>query len=436
MPALLEEDAHASRSESSLLFPPVTKSHIINCAYQSWYPQYKSITPRSRVIPLTQPFVDYLRADGIILPDDEDPPTPVDDDSAYISSSTHDEEDEEDDDEDVAAEWRQLHQAIRATIAELGGKVMPKLNWSAPKDATYMNANTMECNKPSDIYLLLKSSDFVTHDLEHAFDDCVSGSSDEDELTTDSIPYHLALRKSFSSWVPSLEFRCFVRNRKLLCISQRDLNHYNFLSKMQTRIKNLINDFFEIRLRHTFPDENFVFDCYITQPSEKVWLVDMNPWALRTDPILFSWLELLEMPDPVEPPIDAGLENEFMRFSIDPTRTGQMLENLRESNPEVWAALQQTEDDSGVHEDGDQAIYLKDDEEDDEYLYLPELRLVRQGDPEAQFATPQYSAHKMPKDVVEASQNGEGLMEFAKEWRKHLERAQQADAAANSSDEE
>ncbi|EME86201.1 uncharacterized protein MYCFIDRAFT_88305 [Pseudocercospora fijiensis CIRAD86] len=433
MPALLNGDAATPNTEPALPFPPVTKSHILNCAYSSWFPKYRAITPKSRVIPLTKPFVDYLRADAIVLPDDEDPPTLSDNDSAYISSSTHDDdEEEEEEQEDVAAEWRQVHQAIRATIAELGGKVIPKLNWSAPKDATFMNANTMECKKPSDIYLLLKSSDFITHDLEHAFDDCVSESSDEEDMTTDNIAYHLALRKSFPSWVPSLEFRCFVRNRKLLCISQRDLNYYDFLFKMQDRIQTVINEFFEVRLRDTFPDKSFVFDCYIPQPYEKAWLVDINPWALRTDPILFSWEELLEMDEPVEPP----MQEEFVRFSIDPAKTRQMLDHLRESNPEAWAALQRTEEDVGQLEDGEEATDSEDDDDADEELFLPELRLVHQGDPEAQFATPQYSAHKMPKDVVEASQNGEGLMEFAKEWRKHLERARQADAAASSSDDE
>ncbi|KXS93349.1 hypothetical protein AC579_2864 [Pseudocercospora musae] len=434
MPAVLNGDAAAPYKEPALPFPPVTKSHILNCAYSSWFPRYRAITPKSRVIPLTKPFVDYLRSDAMFLPDDEEPPVLSDTNSAHISLSTHDDDEEENEQEDVASEWRQVHQAIRATIAELGGKVIPKLNWSAPKDATFMNANTMECKKPSDIYLLLKSSDFVTHDLEHAFDDCISESSDEEDMTTDNITYHLALRKSFPSWVPSLEFRCFVRNCKLLCISQRDLNHYDFLSKMQDRIRSIVNEFFEIRLRDTFPDRSFVFDCYISQPYEKAWLVDINPWALRTDPILFSWEELLGMEDPIEPPLESGVQEEFVRFSIDPVKTRQMLDHLQESNPEAWTVLQRTEEDVDLTEEDEEATDSGDDDAANEELYLPELRLVHQGDPEAQFATPQYSAHKMPKDVVKASQNSEGFMEFAKEWRKHLERARQVDAATSSSD--
>lgn len=322
---------------------------------------------------------------------------------------------------------------------------MPKLNWSAPKDATWMNANTMECKKPSEIYLLLKSSDFITHDLEHAFDDCVddivepAADAVTKELTYDDIPYHLALRKVYPNFNPSVEFRCFVRDRKLLCICQRDLNHYNFLLKLEYRLSRTIFEFFGKHLQETFPDDSFVFDVYVPQPYTKPWLVDINPWAPRTDPILFSWQELLTMPAPPdleteEPEPDpvqegeSGVEAEFMRFSIDPARRAEMLERI---------GLSQADIDAADDEDNVSSSDIDDEEADEEIYYLPELRLIHKNDPEAHsFATPQYSAHKMPKDVVEASQNGEGLMEFAKEWKKHLEKAQDADGNVESSDNE
>lgn len=31
----------------------------------------------------------------------------------------------------------------------------------------------LKCQTPADVYLLLKSSDFISHDLDHAFEDCV-----------------------------------------------------------------------------------------------------------------------------------------------------------------------------------------------------------------------------------------------------------------------
>jgi len=40
----------------------------------------------------------------------------------------------------------------------------------------------LKCQHPADVYLLLKSSDFISHDLDHALDECV----DFDPTATDS----------------------------------------------------------------------------------------------------------------------------------------------------------------------------------------------------------------------------------------------------------
>lgn len=264
------------------------------------------------------------------------PPETVrnDDDSGYSDS-----EDEDDPSED----WPEVHDKIRSTIAELGGKVVPKLNWSAPKDATWMSStNDMECRTPNEIYLLLKSSDFITHDLEQAFDGCID---------TAEVPYHLILRKSFNL-NPSLEFRCFVRNKKLIAITQREMNHFQFLFDLRSEFSLKIEEFFEDILKD-FPDSNFTFDVYLPPPHDRVWLIDINPWAPRTDPLLFSWLELLTMDEP----------------------------------------------------------------EDEEFV--PEFRLVQRDDPEAyQFSATKFSAHKLPKDVVDAGSTPGGMKGIMEEWKR------------------
>jgi hypothetical protein len=378
------------------------------------------------LIPLSKPFLDYLRADGIVLPSDEDT-TPVQWSdrgksiiSAPAAATGEDEDDDEDEDEDVAAEWRDIHTAISKTIAELGGSVVPKLNWSAPKDATWMNSNTMACRVPSDVYLLLKSSDFVTHDLEHAFDDCVD--SPESSIESEEISYALVLRKTIEKINPSLEFRCFVRGRKLLAICQRDLNHYKFLFPLQNKIRDIILEFFAVRLRDAFPDEHFVFDVYIPPPHDRVWLIDFNPWAPRTDPLLFGWLELLTMDEPPESlsqPLD---ETKFVRLSIRGSEGCSSTSGLEEQATEE----SEFDDDDDIEE-----------EDAEEEFWLPELRLVRKDDPEANsFSTPQYSAHKLPRDVVDASASGEGLREFARDWEKLLAKSQEKDQDIQSSDEE
>lgn len=362
-----------------------------------------------------------MRGDGIILPEDENERRDWSDSDSGIFSSTENPEESEDEDVDIAAQWRDIHNSIKSTIAELGGKVVPKLNWSAPKDATWISANSMECRSPNDVYLLLKSSDFVTHDLEHAYDDCDDDTTEAEEdipETIADIPYHLVLRK-YVLLNPSVEFRCFVRNRKLIALCQRDLNHFDFLFNMQDKLRDTIQDFFDQKLKSTFPDPNFAFDVYIPPPHNKVWLIDVNPWAMRTDPLLFSWLELLTLPEP--PDVSA---EEVVRIPIRPATMNGLTDNF----PPALVG------DSPESSEGDES----DEEEADEELFIPEFRLIRKDDPEAySFTTPQFSAHKLPKDVVDASQGGAGsLREFADNWKEMLAKRRKEEEEASSSDDE
>ena len=271
----------------------------------------------------------------------------------------------------------------------------------------------MECQVPNDIYLLLKSSDFISHDLDHAFDDCEDESLDENDwqcldethpksinkhkdqnhtwdseyiaqpatktsrfspLSTENFPYRLVLRKTIPAMITSLEFRCFVNARKILCICQRDLNYYEFLAPLVPKFLPLVQTFFNTSLKDIFPDENFVFDIYIPPPHARVWLIDINPWAPRTDPLLFSWLEILELTKIVQ----------------------------------------------GESEDID--IDLEGNGSEVNLVVTPEFRLVGRDDPEAlNFNSPQYSAHKLPKDVVDASlDGGAGIRDFITQWRETL----------------
>lgn len=369
--------------------------------------RYRTLAPKSRAIPMPAPFLAYLHSDSIVLPPEDKPPT---DDDGYDSFS---EDEDADEASDPSTEWKDFHTQVKDTIAEFGGKVTPKLNWSAPKDATWVNAtNDTECRSANDIYLLLKSSDFVTHDLEHAFDDCVP---DTESASKPEVPYHLVLRK-YANFNPSLEFRCFVRDRKLLCLCQRDQNHYDFLFPLRDSLRSRIQAFFDEKLKDTFPDPNFVFDVYLPAPHQRVWLVDINPWAERTDPLLFSWLEILQMKDPIgiQEEKDA-VEEQFVRLSLNG--------NNNFSVPETAPAEEESESESEDEDEGD-----------DDAPFLPEFRLIKRDDPEAYaFSTPQYSAHKVPKDVVDASLAGPGGMsEFLGRWQDILAKQLKEDQEADS----
>lgn len=393
MPHLPSQDGDAPQTIS---FPPVTKDHIQNCSYESWFPKYKSSCIKSRIIPLPQVVVSYLQEDGIVLADEDDTVGGPEEDewhSAGASTSQNQAHDDSSDDEDAEPEEERLppnlrfpevHQMIKANIEELGGSVAPKLNWSSPKDAKWISPhqNTLKCTTPNDIYLLLKSSSFVSHDLVHAFDDC-----------TDAPPKRpfspvLVLRPFFNPHV-ALEFRCFVKDRSLIGICQRDLNHYNFLEGLKPNLWKKINNFFRDTLRFTFPDSCFTFDVYVPENSfaddglGKVRLMDINPWALHTDSLLFTWEELLE----------------------------------KEVPRPLYGSV--STDDGADVSGGETTADEMDDEEEYRPGRLPELRIVERDDPAAyNFSTPQYSAHKLPKEVVDASMAGEGgLREFAQQWK-------------------
>ena len=373
------------------------------------------------MIPLSPTFLAYLRADGIVLP-----PDPV---LTPSSNSGYDDDPySEDDSPDPSSEWPSVHKAVQDKIRELGGHVYPKLNWSAPKDATWIAANnSMECTSANDIYLLLKSSDFITHDLEQAFSDCSTpDTTHTPEVDTEPpIPYHLVLRKSVSQWMPSMEFRCFVRRRRLLAVCQRDLNHYDFLGPLAPTLQDLLYESITANLKSTFPHETFVFDVYVPKPvpGGRIWLVDINPWAPRTDPLLFSWFELLTKPElPDERGADETLENGFLRLSLQNSRPQEP--GYEMPNPSNLATNETHQTDTSSDQGCSDSESQSESDEDAEPLpYLPEIRLVLRDDPETySFNTPLYSAHKLPKDVVDAGLAGEGGMrDFLKRWERRRE---------------
>lgn len=397
MPHLPSVDAQDGGDSGELVFPPVTKDHIQNCSYDAWFPKYRSSCLKSRIIPLPQSVVSYLQEDGIVLADDDEGNGDESEEEWQASGSAGSlnaqRQDSSDDEDDNAAarlppneRFPETHQLIKDKIAELGGAVAPKLNWSSPKDAKWISPhqNTLKCTTPNDVYLLLKSSSFVSHDLAHAFDGCAPAPP--------SRPFApvLVLRPFFTPHV-ALEFRCFVKHRSLIGITQRDLNYYAFLEGLRPQIWKKVRTFFREKLRLTFPDASFTFDIYIPENSladdglGKVRLMDVNPWAPRTDTLLFSWQELL----------DTEVQ--------DPLYGSASAEAGADGNGEDSGA-DETDEDADVEYSSDIA---------------PELRLIERDDPAAfNFSTPQYSAHKLPKEVVDASiAGGGGLREFAQQWK-------------------
>uniref|UniRef100_A0A671T332 Translation initiation factor eIF2 assembly protein n=1 Tax=Sinocyclocheilus anshuiensis TaxID=1608454 RepID=A0A671T332_9TELE len=252
------------------------KEQVVNCQFSVWYPLFKKHTIKSLVLPIPQNVIDYLLDDGTLVVSG----------SENNSSQTQTNNSDSDEEDIQAPEFPEFKIRVQEAINVLGGCVFPKLNWSAPRDANWIALNSsLQCQSLCDIFLLFKSSDFITHDLTQPFLHCSDDSPDP------TINYELVLRK-WSELIPGAEFRCFVKENKVIAISQRDYTqHYQHIAKQEDSISSAILEFFRDHIQYQFPDEDFVLDVY-RDSSGRVWLIDFNPFGEVTGSLLFTWEEL------------------------------------------------------------------------------------------------------------------------------------------------
>ncbi|EFB21343.1 hypothetical protein PANDA_014642, partial [Ailuropoda melanoleuca] len=189
-----------------------------------------------------------------------------------------------------APEFPEFTTKVQEAINSLGGSVFPKLNWSAPRDAYWIAMNSsLKCKTLSDIFLLFKSSDFITRDFTQPFIHCTDDSPDP------CIEYEESDRiiKMKSCKQNSIYSLLCVFKKIYTCISQRDYTqYYDHISKQKEEICRCIQDFFRKHIQYKFLDEDFVFDIY-RDSRGKVWLIDFNPFGEVTDSLLFTWEELI-----------------------------------------------------------------------------------------------------------------------------------------------
>jgi hypothetical protein len=136
--------------------------------------------------------------------------------------------------------------------------------------------------RPTQVVLLLKSSDRISHDL----------------AAIRAMPAalrprpQLALRKWYDLR-PEREFRCFVRGRQLVAISQRDPTQYfpQLQGGVCAGMAASIAAFVRQHVLPAFPLEHYTCDIYVAA-SGRVKLVDFNPVGGTTSALLFRWEEL------------------------------------------------------------------------------------------------------------------------------------------------
>jgi hypothetical protein len=89
-----------------------------------------------------------------------------------------------------------------------------------------------------------------------------------------------------------MEFRCFVRDKQLVGISQREVTtFYPTLLEKKNDLLWLIEEFFTDNVRLKFESENYTFDVYVMKDG-RAKILDFNPWGAFTLPLLFTWEEL------------------------------------------------------------------------------------------------------------------------------------------------
>jgi hypothetical protein len=408
--------------------PPLApREEILACRLSSWYAtfrgggsgsgrRWRNCTIRSAVLgDLPPAFLRYLLSDGVRLPEGAERLSscaPEGEDGGWSSSDDHDHDHDHEEDEDDGGigigsggggggeeerpSFPELNSRIEEALADLGGAALPKLSWSAPRDATWLNGGTMRCETPGDVYLLLKSSDFVMHGLLHPFDGGNGGGDGGGgTASSSSVRHDLVLRK-WSHLHPSQEFRCFVSDRTLLAISQRHHSQrYPHLGdgRERFRIRSSLVAFFGEYVRDRFAGgtvPRYSFDTYLDREG-RVWLIDFNPWSGRTDPLLFGWEELIRMAGGGDPDGSDGQDG-----------SGDEDED-------------EDEDGEGSEEEG-KAGEREDEEEDEEdeeegMGARPILRIV---ETEREVRPDPLSSYRAPIDTVDLAGDLDGATSFAR----------------------
>ena len=227
----------------------------------------------SEIIQLDAAFVDYLRSGSTILL----PASCQQELDAQLAKNKKKDDDDDDDDDDEswtdeeentasaqsALNFDTLDEQIRGAMKRLGGKAFVKLNWSAPRDAYWALGNRRSCESLSDVYILLKSSDFISHDVTpgETFHNCDDFHTDVEAGRQPVEANYVLVLREWISLNTSMEFRCFVRDDSLIGISQRDCRcFYPTLVDNQADIIKRIETFYAANIRGKFASRSYVFD--------------------------------------------------------------------------------------------------------------------------------------------------------------------------------
>jgi hypothetical protein len=174
-----------------------------------------------------------------------------------------------------------LLQRLDDALQRFSGGAFVRLGSRSGKDSVYARTHGMRVTTSEEaVRLLTQGSARVAFDLQLA--------------RRHSYTPHLFARQ----WLdihPSAEFRCFMKQRRLVGISQYDCkNHGHFpeIARNAAAIRDAICSFFP-RLAESSHLDDVVFDVFISDFDSitglQVRLLELNPFHPKTDACLFSW---------------------------------------------------------------------------------------------------------------------------------------------------
>ncbi|KAJ8664518.1 hypothetical protein QAD02_006180 [Eretmocerus hayati] len=250
----------------------------VECSFTQWYPHFNKNSLEAVTLTIPDDVCKYLEHDAFVLPVEATTNTLASNSEWSDGTAVDDEVDEGDEEQPTFPDFSKQ---IQDTIDEFGA-VFVKSNWCSPSDATWVSATkTLKCSSLEDVYLLIKSSDRISKDLSS-----VRSCNDRSNL----IKPCLVLKK-WRDIDPCTEFRCFVVNRRLVGISQRDVSqYYKHIENEKYDIQRDIQTLFSEKIRDSFTLENYSFDV-TRYKKDKVKIVD---FGLLDDSVMKNTLFTME----------------------------------------------------------------------------------------------------------------------------------------------
>ena len=191
----------------------VSDEEVIAVSFENWYATFEGHAWRAEWMRPGEAFARFLLEDGVRVGPESDafPDTmAMGPDEGDDGAAEQRDAEAADDGAQSFADFPEVASWIRGAIGRLGGRAVPKLNWSCPYDATWMMAsNSVCCTTADEVMLLLKSSDRACHDLSgDAFDPSAPAGASASGRREACAPV-IVLKKYFDI-LPGREFRCFV----------------------------------------------------------------------------------------------------------------------------------------------------------------------------------------------------------------------------------